>query len=341
MEPDRWLGVEIAPSGRAARRSPTEGSFGRAAEKLGYTQSAISQQIATLERIVGERLIERPGGSRPVDADRGRPAPAPPRGVDRRAPPGRAGRPGGAVARARPARSTIGTIQSVGARRSCRRCMRRFRTSRGRTSRSSCASRTSIASSPTSSSAASSTSPSCSCRSANPSLETLEVLRDDYVLVILAGLAARRRPPADAARDRRAAADRLPQLPCDRDPRRTSLRADRARAALRHPLGRQRRSCRASPAPGSASRIVPRLAVDANDDSRSRIVELGPSNRAADRRDRPPPRPLPLGGRTGVRRDGARERPRAGGAARRPETESLAGRPAPSCGTRNAATPLS
>jgi DNA-binding transcriptional LysR family regulator len=43
-----------------------EGSFGKAAERLGYTQSAISQQIATLERIVGLRLIERPGGPRPI-----------------------------------------------------------------------------------------------------------------------------------------------------------------------------------------------------------------------------------------------------------------------------------
>ena len=42
------------------------GSFGKAAESLGYTQSAISQQIATLERIVGLRLIERPGGPRPI-----------------------------------------------------------------------------------------------------------------------------------------------------------------------------------------------------------------------------------------------------------------------------------
>ena len=33
---------------------------------LGYTQSAISQQIAALERIVGQRLIDRPGGPRPV-----------------------------------------------------------------------------------------------------------------------------------------------------------------------------------------------------------------------------------------------------------------------------------
>ncbi len=41
-------------------------SFGRAAEQVGYTQSAISQQIASLEEIVGERLIERSRGPRPV-----------------------------------------------------------------------------------------------------------------------------------------------------------------------------------------------------------------------------------------------------------------------------------
>lgn len=44
----------------------TEGTFGRAAERLGYTQSAVSQQIAALERIIGEKVFDRPGGPRPV-----------------------------------------------------------------------------------------------------------------------------------------------------------------------------------------------------------------------------------------------------------------------------------
>ncbi|MGB0114436.1 MAG: LysR family transcriptional regulator [Ilumatobacteraceae bacterium] len=45
----------------------TEGTFARAASKLGYTQSAVSQQIAALERIVGDRIFDRPGGPRPVE----------------------------------------------------------------------------------------------------------------------------------------------------------------------------------------------------------------------------------------------------------------------------------
>ena len=66
MEPDNWLGVELRHFA-ALQALASEGSFGRAAERLGYTQSAVSQQIATLERLVGPRLIERPGGPRPVE----------------------------------------------------------------------------------------------------------------------------------------------------------------------------------------------------------------------------------------------------------------------------------
>jgi DNA-binding transcriptional LysR family regulator len=43
-----------------------EGTFGRAAVRLGYTQSSISQQIAALEKAVGGSVFERPGGPKPV-----------------------------------------------------------------------------------------------------------------------------------------------------------------------------------------------------------------------------------------------------------------------------------
>jgi DNA-binding transcriptional LysR family regulator len=44
----------------------TEGTFGRAAARLGYTQSTLSQQVAALERAVGGAVFDRPGGPRPV-----------------------------------------------------------------------------------------------------------------------------------------------------------------------------------------------------------------------------------------------------------------------------------
>jgi DNA-binding transcriptional LysR family regulator len=61
-----WRGLELRHL--IALQAVTQaGTFGRAAEQLGYTQSAMSQQIATLEALVGQRLIERSRGQPSVD----------------------------------------------------------------------------------------------------------------------------------------------------------------------------------------------------------------------------------------------------------------------------------
>ena len=62
---ERWNALEFRHL-VALREVAEQGTFGAAATRLGYTQSAISQQLAALERIVGQRLLERPQGRRPT-----------------------------------------------------------------------------------------------------------------------------------------------------------------------------------------------------------------------------------------------------------------------------------
>lgn len=63
--PNGLLGVELRHL-VALQAVVSEGSFAEAARRLGYTQSALSQQIATLERAVGARLLDRCSGRRPL-----------------------------------------------------------------------------------------------------------------------------------------------------------------------------------------------------------------------------------------------------------------------------------
>ncbi|MGI8478780.1 MAG: LysR family transcriptional regulator [Gaiellaceae bacterium] len=60
---DQWVGLELRHL-TALQAIADTGSFKGAARRLGYTPSAISQQIAGLERIVGTRVIAREHGRR-------------------------------------------------------------------------------------------------------------------------------------------------------------------------------------------------------------------------------------------------------------------------------------
>src|SRR5262245_63418420 len=61
--PSTWAGLDLRQL-TALRTIAQEGSFRLAARRLGYTRSAVSHQVAALERIVGHRVLDRSRGSR-------------------------------------------------------------------------------------------------------------------------------------------------------------------------------------------------------------------------------------------------------------------------------------
>ena len=270
MEPDRWLGVELRHLA-ALEALATEGTFGRAAEKLGYTQSAVSQQIATLERIVGERLVDRPGGPRPVTlTEAGRILLGHAEAIVARLQAAQADL--AALASGEAGSLHVGTFQSVGAK-ILPEVMRRFRAGwphveielreshldselcdgveRGELD---------IA--------------FVQLPIENPSLELIELLRDDYVLVTAADspLATGKRPPT-----LREIADH--PLIGYRTCRATEIVVDQLRATGVEPhfvfRSNENGVVQGLAATGVGVALVPRLAVDEHDDT-VRIVELGP-----------------------------------------------------------------
>jgi DNA-binding transcriptional LysR family regulator len=62
---DPWMAIELRHMA-ALEALAKERSFRGAADELGYVQSAVSQQLFALERIIGARLVDRERGHKPV-----------------------------------------------------------------------------------------------------------------------------------------------------------------------------------------------------------------------------------------------------------------------------------
>lgn len=270
-----WLGIELRHLA-ALEAVDTEGSFGRAATKLGYTQSAISQQIATLERIVGEQLIERPGGPRPVAlTEAGRLLLRHARVIVARLQAAQADL--AALSAGEAGSLHVGTFQSVGAR-ILPEVMRRFarawphvelelRESHDDSHLADLVERGALDLS------------FVQLPLANPSLETLLVLSDDYVLVSQAGSPF---PPEGRVPTLREIAEQ--PLIGFRSCRATELVFDQIRATGREPhvvfRSDENGVVQGLAGAGIGVAVLPRLAVDLNDPA-VRITNL--SRRLAQR----------------------------------------------------------
>jgi molybdate transport repressor ModE-like protein len=270
MEADRWLGVELRHLA-ALQAVAEEGSFGRAAHKLGYTQSAVSQQIATLERIVGERLVERPGGPRPVTlTEAGRLLLRHAESIIARLQAAQADL--AALSAGSAGTLRIGTFQSVG-KKLLPTLMRRFaqgwpdveielRESHSDLELAAMVERGELDVS------------FVQLPIDNPALETIELLRDPYVVVAPADspLAKREKPPT---------LKEIVEQPLIgfRECRSTAILADQLRTTGREPKFVFRSDdngiVQGLAAAGIGIAVVPQLTVDENDDSVA-VIQLGP-----------------------------------------------------------------
>ena len=274
MEPDRknsdWLGVEIRHLA-ALQALSEEGSFGRAAHRLGYTQSAISQQIATLERIVDERLVERPGGPRPIAlTEAGRLLLRHAESIMARLQAAQADLSSLSAGEAGSLR--VGTFQSVGAK-ILPEVMRRFSEtwpdveielleSHSDEELAAAVERGDLDLS------------FVQLPLGNTSLETIEILRDQYVLVVAASSPLARREKAPSLRE-------IAEQPLIgyRSCRATQIMADQLRTTGREPKFVFRSDdngvVQGLAGAGVGVAVMPELTVNPNDEA-VRIIELGP-----------------------------------------------------------------